>query len=194
MEHNSDIEIEEMREVAENIGRSRKRKGNSSPSYLVIGGVVVVCILIFFTLFTRGSGDETNADISALKERIEQLNGKLSQLDNLEKKINGIEKQIENSMKSISQLKGKDSSLKKEISRTNKQISLLKDELSSVSGKTQTSGTVKKKRDSHVVQRGDSLIGIAGKYGMEINELLNLNKFTLKTTIHPGQKIIVRSN
>ena len=197
MEQHSDIEIEEMREVAENIGRSRKRKGNSSPSYLVIGIVVVVVIiglLIFFVPFLREDNNETTSEISAIKDQVEQLNGRLTQLDELGKRIDGIEKQLKDSIKSISQLKGKDTSLKKEISKTNQQINLLKEEFSSVSGKTQTTGTVKKKRDYHIVQRGDSLLGVAIKYGMDINELLSINNLTLKSTIHPGQKIIIRSN
>jgi LysM repeat protein len=194
MDQHSDFEIEEMREVAENIGRSRKRKGDSSPPYIIIAGVVIICLIIVFALFSGDGKKETSEDIKAINDRLEQLDGKLSQLDELDKKISNIEKKVASSVKSLSQLKRTDTSLKKDISKTNKQISLLKDELSSVSGKTQTSGTVKKKRDYHVVQRGDSLLGVAKKYRMEISELLDLNKLTLKSTIHPGQKIIIRSN
>ena len=192
MEDHSDFEIEEMREVAENIGRPRKNKKTKSFPYLITGAVLAVCLLLIFALSSKDGNKEGPDDITVIKVRIEQLAGKISQLEELGKKITEIEKQVKDSTKELSQLKGKDASLKKEINDTNQQISLLKDEIASVSGKTQTSGTVTKKRDYHVVQSGDSLLGVAKKYGMEIDELLRLNKFTLKTTIHPGQKIIIR--
>jgi membrane-bound lytic murein transglycosylase D len=41
----------------------------------------------------------------------------------------------------------------------------------------------------HVVRRGDSLIRIATRYGVKLSELLNLNRLTEQSIIHPGQKI-----
>ncbi|MEH0021060.1 MAG: transglycosylase SLT domain-containing protein [Desulfobacter sp.] len=44
----------------------------------------------------------------------------------------------------------------------------------------------------HVVRPGESLIGIAKHYNMNLATLLRLNKFSYKKVIHPGDRILVR--
>lgn len=43
----------------------------------------------------------------------------------------------------------------------------------------------------HVVARGESLSQIAGKYGLTVDKLRNLNKMTPRQNIQPGQKLLV---
>ena len=45
----------------------------------------------------------------------------------------------------------------------------------------------------HVVGYGQTLIGIANTYKVPLKTILDLNGFTLKTMIYPGNKIIIRS-
>jgi uncharacterized protein YkwD len=45
----------------------------------------------------------------------------------------------------------------------------------------------------HIVQSGDTTLGIAIAYGLSLNELLTLNGLTEKSVIYPNQKIIVRA-
>jgi uncharacterized protein YkwD/LysM repeat protein len=44
----------------------------------------------------------------------------------------------------------------------------------------------------HVVQRGDTILGIALAYGISLPEILKLNGLTEKSIIYPEQKIIIR--
>ncbi len=44
----------------------------------------------------------------------------------------------------------------------------------------------------HVVRPGDSLWSISRRYGMSVNELARVNKLSVKSTLHPGQKLSVR--
>ncbi|MFH1524666.1 MAG: CAP domain-containing protein [Chloroflexota bacterium] len=45
----------------------------------------------------------------------------------------------------------------------------------------------------HIVQPGDTTLGIAIAYGISLTELLNLNKLTEKSVIYPEQTVIVRA-
>ncbi len=44
------------------------------------------------------------------------------------------------------------------------------------------------------VRRGDGLIRIARKFGMDLNELLSLNGLSRRSTVYPGQKLRVQSS
>ncbi len=44
----------------------------------------------------------------------------------------------------------------------------------------------------HIVQAGETLIGIAKAYGLTLDELLGLNNITRDTVIWPGEKLLIR--
>ncbi len=50
----------------------------------------------------------------------------------------------------------------------------------------------KHKGKVHKVRKGENLLRIAQKYRMSLNSLLRLNNLTRKSTIHPGQTLIIR--
>ena len=44
----------------------------------------------------------------------------------------------------------------------------------------------------YTVRSGDSFWSIAKKYGIDMNKLAKQNKMTIKSVIHPGQKLLIR--
>jgi LysM repeat protein len=50
---------------------------------------------------------------------------------------------------------------------------------------------VQSKTQVHEVRPGDTLYGIADKYGMTLDQLLQLNKLKKNAAIHPGQKLLI---
>ncbi|MCX7823735.1 MAG: penicillin-insensitive murein endopeptidase [Syntrophobacterales bacterium] len=46
----------------------------------------------------------------------------------------------------------------------------------------------------HVVKKGDTLESIAKKYNLSIKEVVTLNKISPKTTLKPGQRLIISKN
>ena len=44
----------------------------------------------------------------------------------------------------------------------------------------------------HKMKKGETLTGIAKKYGLSVEELRRMNKFSPKTTLTAGQRLIVR--
>jgi len=85
------------------------------------------------------------------------------------------------------------------LENINKQVGTLKEELSSVSSKLIIPETAQKKAASqvkgnyHEVQLGETLYGIAKKYGLSVEELSSMNNFSKgRTVIYPGQRISVK--
>ena len=62
-----------------------------------------------------------------------------------------------------------------------KRVDRIEERLANLEGKTQY----------HVVARGESLSQIAGKYGLTVDKLRNLNKMTPRQNIQTGQKLLV---
>ena len=52
--------------------------------------------------------------------------------------------------------------------------------------------TVRGGSRTHVVRRGETLGGIAKRYGTSVNALMRLNRLK-KTTIYAGQELLVRA-
>jgi len=46
----------------------------------------------------------------------------------------------------------------------------------------------------HVVRKGDTLSAIARKYGLSARELAEMNSISTKSTIHPGDRLLITSN
>jgi LysM repeat protein len=48
---------------------------------------------------------------------------------------------------------------------------------------------ISREREIYIVRRGDSLTHIASLYGIGLSELLRLNRLTVQSVIHPGQRL-----
>lgn len=199
-EMDRDSDIESMRGLAGNIGyRNRKKRSNTPLSPLVVGSIVMILLIAFFILFSRSCGKERIEEINSILGRLDQLEEKLPQYAEIGSKIDRLESQVKEFQKSMSKLDRDGTSLRSELGTINKQVSLLKEEFSSVSRKMSNIGTVQKQIPPqvqggyHEVQKGESLYGIANKYGLSVEELRSMNNISKgQDTIYPGQKILVK--
>jgi lipid-binding SYLF domain-containing protein len=76
---------------------------------------------------------------------------------------------------------------------SNPEAAKLQTAVANVRGSVQKAPVAAGKGEYHVVQPGDTLSGIAEKYGISVEALCSLNKITKDQTIHPGQKILIPS-
>lgn len=170
---------------------NRRRSGTTTEGmgpnrFLLIGGAIVLVVFVVIFLFRGGDGlapDELKAiqgNLSQLDDRMTRIEGMMDRVPELVKQMEGIRQDIDSMDNS---LKG----LKTGISRTDKKIAALQK-------KTTSSGDVSKATEKryHTVRSGDTLFGIAKKYGLSVNDLRRLNsKLGKSGKIVPGQKLLV---
>lgn len=76
----------------------------------------------------------------------------------------------------------------RKIARLEDQIQELKKSLEKLErGTTQSP----RPQQYHIVRRGETLSGIARRYGMTVEEICNLNGISPKSIIRPGQRLLV---
>ncbi|MBK5101177.1 MAG: LysM peptidoglycan-binding domain-containing protein [Desulfobacteraceae bacterium] len=95
-------------------------------------------------------------------------------------KITRLEGKVKLLEPSIARLEKSERSLKKDLNKLGQQVRRL-----------QTGAPSQPKGRYHTVRGGETLFGIAQKYGTSISKLRGLNKLTKAQRIQPGQKLLV---
>lgn len=199
MDPHSEFDMEEMEELAENMGRNRQQAGNGTffrNKIVVVMGVVV--LVVVFVLLFRGGNNTIHEEVAAITERMNRLEQKQQVYEEFVKNTSDFTAQLTALETSVSQLQSRNESMDEELGRITKQLVLLNDKIVSVSKKTGVSSPPQNKtasptqRQYHQVKSGDTLYGISKRYGVSVDELRNLNHLSKNAAIHPGQKIIVK--
>ena len=175
MRDSNNIDIDELgEEFARDLNRSRentsfrrkRRPARFQPerSTLVFAAIGVVFLIFILTFLFRDKEKVTLADITTIRTKMEEVEKRLAAIEGLERKVAGLENKIKGLERSQSRLKSPPTANAKQTTKANRY---------------------------HVVKRGETLSGIAKKYGMTLRELSRLNHITLKTIIRPGQRLLV---
>ena len=109
--------------------------------------------------------------------------------------------QLENAGQKFSPTEGRIKGLEKSLSKLDREIRALREQLNQQSKKIdrnqkKTTPPVATKKPQvqkryHEVSRGETLFGIAKKYGVPVDDLRRLNKLSKSAGIYPGQKIMI---
>jgi LysM repeat protein len=198
MDRNSDIELEEtwedldrdreqMKKVNTSSYRRKTRNANRPKKPYLIYFVLVVLILLIVYLLFRG-GDETP------KQNLDPLWDKFAQF---EKKLAEIENQGEEFRQRVSELDQAGTTLSQRIDGLGEKLEQIKKEKAPSKATTTAKSSSlpktppKPKTQSYEISKGDTLYGIAKKFGVTLDELRRLNGFSRNKAIYPGQKILV---
>ena len=197
-------EMREMREMAENLGRNKRKKEDTPSLHLGIAIIAVVCLVIIAILFSRSCGKTEPEKADPVSDRLEKMEQNLLKYANLEQKISQLEQQTALLQKTTTKLEGSSTSLRQELEGINRELGTLKNRLSP-SEKTEapapapapSKSTAAKSAATpdtrfHEVQKGETLFGIAAKYGLSVKELRALNSLSADQNIQPGQKLQVK--
>jgi len=171
-----------------NYRRSKATTEGMGPNRsLLIGGAIVLVVLVVIILLFRGGKGISPDELTAIQGSLSQLDDRMTRIEGMMDRVPELGKQMESIRKDIDRMDNSLKGLKTGVNRADKKIEALRK-------KTSSSGDVSKtsKKRYHTVRSGDSLFGIAKKYGLSINDLRRLNsKLDKNGTIVPGQKLLV---
>jgi len=163
--------------------RNPQNSDSSGKSLLLWGFIGIILILLIVLLF-RGGDKALTEELTALKTRVEQMEKRASAPETSAKRIDEIEAQIKGLHQLVSKTEAAQRSLADRMEKMAKQAE-----------KPPSPQAAQKKPSAqakvHVVQRGDTLFGIAKKYSVSVDQLLKLNHMNKKDTLRAGQKLVV---
>lgn len=208
MDHDPDMEMEDMREdIPGHLGYNRG-KGNISRrrtssgfkpqgSSVVFWGIGVLVLIAVFTLFFIGGDKAATEELKSIKAELAQLDKKLVRLERPGQKMAGLEDRIKGLQKSVEKLGGSGRTVRERLDKLEKKIDGMQKRMGSVSAERKPPPDIQKrsisqtKRPYHEVRRGETLYRIAKKYGISVDELRRLNNLNQGRDIYPGQKLLV---
>ncbi|MFH1489422.1 MAG: LysM peptidoglycan-binding domain-containing protein [Pseudomonadota bacterium] len=207
-EHDEEMQ-EMMEEMAEDLEGTQLQEKNlrqksglsvltSQGQLLLYGGIgLLVLIILLFFVFGRGEKVPTH-EINAMKGRLDRVENKLIQIESVARESLRLKEQIQEIEKTVSKLDRSLRALREQLSQQSQALDRVQKSSGPTAKKIEPAPVAKKKepasqtqRRMHEVVRGDTLFRIAKKYGVSLDELRRLNKFSKTQAIYAGQKIII---
>lgn len=190
-------EVQElMEDVAKEIGyewndgdKPRRRQSSDkgspkrswTPVFFIIAAIIALSLIIQWAAKSRTSGqyNELKSKLEAIENRLALVEQKLQAPSNIASKVNNLESQVGGLETSIGVLSAR---LDKLTERRKKSA-----------GKARSKATIPRNSGKKIyrVRKGDTLYGVAKKYGIKVASLCKANGLTLKSVLHPGQKLVI---
>ncbi|MGA9234630.1 MAG: LysM peptidoglycan-binding domain-containing protein [Desulfobacterales bacterium] len=165
---------------------------------LLVGIVLVIIMAVWF----RGKPQRPPVNLvnHELQDRVTALEKQLMELNGIEERLQTLERDGQSYLQAVEKLNRMETSLSQRMDQLSKTLSVAppKPAAARPSEKQTAQKTVKQANAvTHVVKSGDTLYSISRHYQVSIDQLRSDNNLGKKSTLHPGQKIIVnppRSN
>lgn len=188
-----EIDIDDLRDQIHSIaeeppgGDSRPGKStfsSTTPRKKLIAGVLLICVLVVFFIARCGNDGEMTAVPEKTPEIAVETNNAAAQIEALRTELSATK----------SLLAGRIDILTEEVRILRKALNAPPAVPAAIVTKAGSSGSAfpAPATKYHTVRRGQTLTGIAGTYGMSVNELCRLNGISQKKPIYPGQRLTVR--
>lgn len=180
-------------DMADDLAKNRKndppfrRQKDAYPSgpsgrpglLLGLGAVILILLIV---LLLRGSSKQ---DLTPIQNRLDRLETAAALVEGYGKRIEILENQMKSLQQSQSKLESSGKSTAERLDKLSRQM-----EKPAAQTPPQKE-SVQAKAKVHEVRPGDTLYGIAGKYGITLDQLLRLNNLKKNAAIQPGQKLLV---
>jgi LysM repeat protein len=153
--------------------------------FLAAGLVVLVALVVLFVPLSQTTG--SLSQMKALEGRLKNVEERVFALEGVEKRLVQVEQRmagIEGGEKKVAQLEQRVAELAK-----------LREKPAAPSPTKAQKGSATSQSSPearyHKVRVGDTLYGIARRYGLTVDELMRLNKIGPGAVLHPGEKLVV---
>jgi len=161
--------------------------GFRSPKKILIWGGGAFVLLLLLAFFFTGKNNAPGEGVQAALE---------GRLEKTEAKIDALTSQSEDAIRYLREevytLTKKIEALEKKPEAAAVRTVEKKETRAAAADKPKVSSETATVQKIHTVRRGDTLYGIARKYGLTVQELTELNGIPLNKAIYPGEKLIVR--
>jgi LysM repeat protein len=153
------------------------RKGIEVP-YVVIVVSILLLIVLFMVFFKSDPGMDVD-QIRLVETRIKQLENRLMILPSIDARLEKIEQQGRDLKVLWDKIEQLETSLEpRTVAPPEKDTGVTATEQAEVL--------------QHQVLAGETLYNISRRYGLSVDELLQLNNLKVNAVIYPGQKLLVR--
>lgn len=195
--------LELMDDITDDLRKRRPKTGNQrnrTPSKLSghRGGAVLIALgallvfILILVLFFRGDKGPSPEDLDGLQSRISQLDERLGRMEGLTERMDRLDKENKDARQSLERIEEAIKNLKGEVSDTTSKYERLAKKAGPSGQAPGVSDSSAPSKRYHTVRQGDTLYGIAKRYGLTIDDLLRLNRdFAKNRPIVPGQKLLV---
>jgi len=156
--------------------------------------VIIPLVLLVIFLFSIRPGGSDKALLSAMDQRLQQLESRMTALEEISELVTDLDKNRQATKPLTVRLDRLETSFSKRISAMEQQIKKLQTRLVNIRAKQSQAPVVKSQTSkqpakSHVVEKGETLYSISKKYGLSVSRLMALNKLSKGAVINPGQKL-----
>ena len=135
---------------------------------------VFLLIVLFLCCHGCQKRDYTE-ELDAISARLAMIEQRMTQLEKMEQRISAYEFQL------------------KELQESFARLDSIVTEIHEASQTNRGQPVTHRKAGYYRVERGDSLYGIAQKYGLTVEKLRRLNNLNKGEVIYPGQRLLVKS-
>jgi LysM repeat protein len=191
-------------EYLENQGYRSLKEKKPLPSVRFILPLLLVgiAIVILMAIWFRGTPQSPPVNLvdHALQDRVATLEKQLMELNGIEERLQTLERDGQSYLQAVEKLNRMETSLSQRMDQLSKTLSATppKPAAARPSEKQTAQKTVKQPNAvTYVVKSGDTLYAISRRYQVTIDQLRTDNNLGKKSTLRPGQKLIVnppRSN
>jgi LysM repeat protein len=176
--------------------RSPQRTKNSQNTPVLFWAALVFIIFAFFFVLIRSWNQVSKDDIKKLNESTAQLDSRLTKIEETST-AGGTDLQVQlNAMaQAIKRLESANQTLQNQVNQlSEKSAKLAKASTPAAPTPAAIAGPETKPPSGkryYVVQKGDTLFGIAKKYGKRVADIQKSNNLGPKQGIFPGQKLLI---
>ncbi len=174
--------------------------------FILLGLAIVMSVaaLLMLLLGSNGAGGDAHQQVTALEERVRQLEERLDKYEAIDEKVTRIWEQAKSFEKFKDRFDRSEASTLLRMDHLTMNLEALQKQLNeprkaSVATPTEIKPVKQAALESpgklkyHMVAAGDTFYSISKRYNLSIENLLRMNHMDADSILQPGQKIIVHN-